>query len=47
MEEHEKDADLDLVIEVIEGREELLVAAAGTCTGGHRGPQVQIIAAPE
>lgn len=29
MKENEREADLDLVIEVIEGREELLVAAAG------------------
>lgn len=39
--------DLDLDIEVLEGREELLVAAAGTCTSNHRGPAVVIVAMPE
>jgi hypothetical protein len=39
--------DLDLDIEVLDGREELLVAAAGSCTSSHRGPQVQIVSMPE
>jgi len=39
--------DLDLDIEVLGGREELLVAAAGTCTSNHRGPAVVIVAMPE
>jgi hypothetical protein len=47
MKENEKETvtlDLDLDIEVLEGREELLVAAAGTCTSNHRGPKVAIVA---
>jgi hypothetical protein len=36
--------EADLEIEVLVGREELLVASAGTCCSGHRGPQVQIVA---
>lgn len=50
MKENEKEIvtiDLDLDIEVLEGREELLVAAAGTCTSNHRGPRVAIVAMPE
>lgn len=50
MKEDEKETvakDFDLDIEVIDGREELLVAAAGTCCSGHRGPQVTIISPPD
>ena len=39
--------DLDLDIEVLDGREELLVAAAGTTCSNHRGPQIQIVQMPE
>jgi len=39
--------DLDIDIEVLEGREELLVASAGTCTSNHVGPKVAIVAMPE
>jgi len=41
------DLDLDIDIEVLEGREELLVASAGTCTSNHVGPKVAIVAMPE
>jgi hypothetical protein len=50
MKENEKETvtiDLDLDIEVLDGREELLVAAAGTTCSSHRGPQVQIVAMPK
>lgn len=35
--------DLDLDIEVLDGREELLVAAAGCTCSNHRGIEIQIV----
>jgi hypothetical protein len=50
MKEGEKEnvaEDLDLDIEVLDGREEILVASAGCTCSGHRGPSVKIVSVPE
>jgi hypothetical protein len=50
MKEDEKDnveIGMDIDIEVLAGREEVLVAAAGTTCCCTRGPMIKIVAMPE